>query len=326
MANIRKHNNKWQAQIRRKGHRSFTKSFSYRKDAEAWARTKERELDNGGASIDRAKLRTTSLADLLVKYRDTIVSKKRSRRIETYLINSFIRQKVAILKLSEVSPKIFADYRDERLKIVKPASVCRELAIYRHAFQVAIDEWHYPIDENPLIKVKKPKVMDSRNRRLLDGELEILITDCLNHNQVELMNVIIMAVETGMRRGEILGTRTENYQSNDRTLHIPITKNGFPRTIPVTSKAAQLLDNLDDNNGVVYSLSAEGFKSAWQRLIKRTGMVDLRFHDLRHEAISRFFEMGLSVPEVALISGHRDYRMLQRYTHLKPEQVALKLQ
>ena len=65
--------------------------------------------------------------------------------------------------------------------------------------------------------------------------------------------------------------------------------------------------------------------SAWQRLIKRTGIVDLRFHDLRHEAISRFFEMGLSVPEVALISGHRDYRMLQRYTHLKAEQVALKL-
>ena len=61
-------------------------------------------------------------------------------------------------------------------------------------------------------------------------------------------------------------------------------------------------------------------------MIKRTGIVDLRFHDLRHEAISRFFEMGLSVPEVALISGHRDYRMLQRYTHLKPEQVALKLQ
>jgi len=65
--------------------------------------------------------------------------------------------------------------------------------------------------------------------------------------------------------------------------------------------------------------------SAWQRLIKRTGIIDLRFHDLRHEAISRFFEMGLSVPEVALISGHRDYRRLQRYTHLKPEEVALKL-
>ena len=65
--------------------------------------------------------------------------------------------------------------------------------------------------------------------------------------------------------------------------------------------------------------------SAWQRLIKRTGIVDLRFHDLRHEAISRFFEMGLSVPEVALISGHRDYRILQRYTHLKPEELVRKL-
>lgn len=325
MASIRKHNNKWQVQVRRKGHSSFTKSFTYRKDAESWSRTKERELDNGGPSLDKAKLRTTTLADLLIKYRDTIVTKKRSVRIETYLINNFIQHKSATQSLAAVSPKTFADYRDERLKIVKPASVCRELAIYRHAFQVAIDEWHYLIDENPLMKVKKPKVMDSRNRRLLNGELETLIKDCLSHNQIELMNVITMAIETGMRRGEILGISIKNYNQTDKTLHIPITKNGFPRTIPVTPKAAKLLDDLDNKNEPVYSRSAEGFKSAWQRLIKRTGIVDLRFHDLRHEAISRFFEMGLSVPEVALISGHRDYRMLQRYTHLKPEELVSKL-
>lgn len=325
MANIRKHNSKWQVQVRRKGYRSITKSFSHRKDAEIWARTKERELDNGGTSVDKTILRTTSLADLLIKYRDTIVCKKRSVRIETYLLNSFVQHRFANLKLSEISPKTFADFRDERLKTVKPASICRELAIYRHAFQVAINEWHYPIDENPLIKVKKPKVMDSRNRRLLNGELEILINDCLSHDHIELMNVITMAIETGMRRGEILGVSMENYNQTDKTLHIPITKNGFPRTIPLTPKAAKLLDGLDNKNELVYSRSAEGFKSAWRRLIKRTGIIDLRFHDLRHEAISRFFEMGLSVPEVALISGHRDYRMLQRYTHLKPEQVALKL-
>ena len=324
MASIRKYNNKWQAQIRRKGHRSLTKSFLYRKDAEAWSRIKERELDNGGISLDRTVLRTTSLADLLFKYRDTFASKKRSNRSETYLINSFTRHKIAQLALSEVSPQTFADYRDERLKIVKPASVCRELAIYRHAFQVAIDEWNYPLDENPLIKVRRPKVMDSRNRRLLKGELDILLKDCTSRKQIELRNIIVLAVETGMRRGEILGIKKDDFNSTDRTLHIPITKNGFSRTIPLTPTAVDLLERLEEKTGV-YSLSTEGFKSAWQRLIKRTGIVDLRFHDLRHEAISRFFEMGLSVPEVALISGHRDYRMLQRYTHLKPEEVVMKL-
>jgi integrase len=113
-------------------------------------------------------------------------------------------------------------------------------------------------------------------------------------------------------------------KSFDDGQFIPFTKTGHPRTIPLTTKAISIVNKLEGNE-LVYTKSTEGFMSAWQRLIKRTGIVDLRFHDLRHEAISRFFEMGLSVPEVALISGHRDYRMLQRYTHLKPEQVALKL-
>ncbi|MBT5766232.1 MAG: site-specific integrase [Kordiimonadaceae bacterium] len=324
MASIRKLSNKWQVQIRRKGHQSFTKSFTYRKDAETWARIKERELDNGGVKVDRSEIRTTSLADLLLKYRDTIVSRKRSRRIETYLINAFIKHKFASLSLSAVSPRTFAYYRDERLKVVKPASVCRELAIYRHAFQVAIDEWHYPIDENPLLKVKKPKVMDSRNRRLELGELDTMMDYCKERQLPDLLNVIIMAVKTGMRRAELLRLTKEHFNPETRTLYIPITKSGYPRTIPLTLKAAAIIDSLGLHQGI-YSKSTEGFMSAWQRLIKRTGIIDLRFHDLRHEAISRFFEMGLSVPEVALISGHRDYRMLQRYTHLKPEEVALKL-
>jgi len=105
MASIRKLNNKWQVQIRRKGHQSFTKSFSYKKDAHIWARTKERELDNGGVTVDRINLKAISLADLLIKYQDTVITKKRSRRVETYLINAFIKHKFASLNLSAVSPR-----------------------------------------------------------------------------------------------------------------------------------------------------------------------------------------------------------------------------
>ena len=127
-----------------------------------------------------------------------------------------------------------------------------------------------------------------------------------------------------MRRGELLRVCNEHFNAETKTLFIPITKSGHPRTIPLTSKAIEIVSKLEPKQ-TLYSRSTEGFMSAWQNLIKRTGIADLRFHDLRHEAISRFFEYGLTVPEVALISGHKDYRMLQRYTHLKPEQVALKL-
>jgi len=245
-------------------------------------------------------------------------------RKEITRINSFLKDNMSKLSLSEITAKTFADYRDRRLREVTPSTVSREFNIFRHVFQVAINEWDIPLGSNPLHKVKLPKYDDKRNRRLEPGELDTIKSYCKNRQQAELLNVIIMAVETGMRRGELLRLSKEHFNTDNRTLYIPLTKTGHPRTIPLTSTAAAIVDNLKSGQ-LVYSKSTEGFMSAWQRLIKRTGIVDLRFHDLRHEAISRFFEMGLSVPEVALISGHRDYRMLQRYTHLKPEEVALKL-
>ena len=324
MASYRKFKGKWQAQIRRKGHRSISRSFLYRKDAESWARTTEREIGNGNKIIDRTILTNTSLTDLFIKYRDTITVNKRRCKVETYCINAFLRYPCSRLMLSEVTPKTFADYRDRRLKEVTPSTVSREFTIYKHMFQVAINEWDIPLGLNPLHKVKLPKFNDKRSRRLEPGEFDIITSYCKTHQLAELQNVIILAIETGMRRGELLRVCKEYFNADTRTLYIPITKSGHSRTIPLTSQAAVIVKALKDDQKV-YSKSTEGFMSAWQRRIKNTGIVDLRFHDLRHEAISRFFEMGLSVPEVALISGHRDFRMLQRYTHLKPETVALKL-
>ena len=325
MASIRKKNGKWHVQIRRLGQRSINKSFLYKKEAETWIRAIERELDSGCEIIDRSILTTTSLSDMMKRYRDTITIHKRRCKIETYCINAFLRHKCSTLMLSEITSKTFAKYRDERLNDVTPSTLHREFTIYKHAFQVAINEWDIPLGSNPLLKVKLPKYDDKRSRRLETGEFDIMMNYCKNHQQLELLNVIILAIETGMRRGELLSVTKEHFNCEVRTLYIPLTKTGHPRTIPLTSKAVSIVNNLEPDQ-LVYSKSTEGFMSAWQRLIKRTGIVDLRLHDLRHEAISRFFEMGLSVPEVALISGHRDYRMLQRYTHLKPEQVALKLQ
>jgi integrase len=129
-----------------------------------------------------------------------------------------------------------------------------------------------------------------------------------------------------MRRGELLNLRWSDIDLQNRTLHIPQTKNGHARTIPVSYKAIEVLSGLDREGGdQVFPLSAYAVRHAWNRLTKRAGIADLHFHDLRHEAISRFFEKGLSVAEVALISGHRDFRQLFRYTHLRAEDVARKL-
>jgi integrase len=113
---------------------------------------------------------------------------------------------------------------------------------------------------------------------------------------------------------------------HSRLLHIPQTKNGSARTIPLTERAVELLKHRQTTGGdAPFSLTPNAVRLAWDRLTERAGIEDLHFHDLRHEAISRFFERGLSVPEVALISGHKDYRMLSRYTHLRAADLIIKL-
>ena len=133
------------------------------------------------------------------------------------------------------------------------------------------------------------------------------------------------ALATAMRRGEILNMRWEHFVDGGRSLLIPKTKNGHARTIPLSPEAIKVLDCRDAQTAVVFPILANAFRLAWQRIKQRAGVEELRFHDLRHEAISRFFEMGLSVPEVALISGHRDPRMLFRYNHPMREQISRKL-
>jgi integrase len=128
-----------------------------------------------------------------------------------------------------------------------------------------------------------------------------------------------------MRRGELLSIQWRDVDLSNRTVRIRQTKNGHERTIPLTTKAVSVLRDLPSRSDRLLPVSGNTARLAWERLKRRAGISDLRFHDLRHEAISRFFELGLNVPEVAMISGHRDPRMLFRYTHPKPELVAPKL-
>ena len=127
----------------------------------------------------------------------------------------------------------------------------------------------------------------------------------------------IAVSETAMRRSEILALHWENIDQNYTIATLPDTKNGSKREVPLTRKANQLLGSLSKQEEFVFPTSDCAVRHAWDRLVKRAGIKDLRFHDLRHEAVSRFFEMGLSVPEVASISGHKDYRMLASYTHIR---------
>jgi len=134
-----------------------------------------------------------------------------------------------------------------------------------------------------------------------------------------------IAIQTGMRRGELLKIKWQDLDLEERTLQLYDTKNGEDRKVPLTTAAASILAKWSSSSERIFPVTSVAVRQAWDRLVKRAGITNLHFHDLRHEGISRFFEMGLSVPEVALISGHKDPRMLFRYTHLRAEDIVRKL-
>jgi integrase len=222
-----------------------------------------------------------------------------------------------------------ASYRDERLKSVKPASVNREFAIYRHVLETAKKAWDVPLTSNPFADVTKPKVVGSRSRRLQLNEWNTLEQECRRSRNPHIRDMVEFGLETAMRRGEVLNARWRDVDFRRRVLHIPQTKNGHPRSIPLTTAALNILTQRNTEQVAVgdriFPTTEDAVKMAWRRIMARARLPDFRYHDLRHEAVSRFFELGLTVPEVALISGHRDPRMLARYTHLRPENVAEKL-
>jgi integrase len=241
--------------------------------------------------------------------------KKRGYEVERIVLTAFLRQSICRKPLARLRTEHFAVYRDQRLKTIKPNTLKRELSPLHNMFEVARDEWGLPLAENPLSKLRLKVPPQRRERRLKEGELDRLVCAARSCRNPLVLPIIRIAVATGMRRGEILGLRWEHIDRGRRSLLIPDSKNGRSRTLPLTSQAIEALDLVPVTTERVFPISANAFRLAWDRLRARAGSHDLHFHDLRHEAISRFFEKGLSVPEVALISGHRDARMLFRYTH-----------
>jgi integrase len=141
----------------------------------------------------------------------------------------------------------------------------------------------------------------------------------------EVEPFVRLALETALRRGELLALRWRHIDLERRVALIPDTKAGQPRMIPLSPEAIRLLTSKERKGECVLSLTPMALRRAWERLCARAEVEDLRVHDLRHEALSRFSEMGLNTPELASISGHKDVRMLLRYTHVQPAALAVKL-
>lgn len=326
MATIRKRGSRWEAQVRIKGYPSFTKTFTSHADAVAWAKEKERGIERAEVPVSARDLKGLTIGDLLNRYEQEIVPSKRGGDRERFKLRVIRRHAIARTDLSKLTGLIVAQYRDDRLKIVATGTVRRELAIRRHCLEVARKEWAIPLPFNPVSAIRLPAPGNARDKRLTPDVVTSFWNAVDRARAWYVKPLIVLAIETGMRRGELLSLTWNNVNLAKRLAYPPLTKNGTSRTVPLTPKAVETLAGIKRRDSEkVFPVSAYAVRQAWHRLSGRAGIDDLRFHNLRHEAISRFFEAGLSIPEVALVSGHRDTRMLFRYTHLRPEAVAEKL-
>jgi integrase len=326
MASITKRKNKYLVQIRRTGHPALCKTFTHRRDAEVWGRQRELELERGDPPVDpRLKLKGITLSALIDVYKEKVTDRKKGKGPEVYFLSAFQRHPIAAKPIAQVTTEDFAKYRDERLQEVKPQTLKRQLAVIHNLYEIARDEWHHPLKENPLDKLSLDAKPVRRDRRLQDGELELIIQEAKARKNPLVLPVILFAIELGMRRSEILNMQWKHVDLRNRVLLIPEIKNGKPRKIPLTNKAMEILEGVDPVTEKVFAITSNAIRLAWQRMSKRLGLDDLHFHDFRHEAISTLFERGLNTPEVASISGHKDWRMLAIYTNPKPADILKKL-
>ncbi|MEQ1902076.1 MAG: site-specific integrase [Devosia sp.] len=326
MATIRKRGNRFQVQVRRQDRPAISRSFIRLNDAKEWARTIETEADRQGLVADRAPLRRLTLGDVLIRYRDEVAARQKSAATEIVLLNAFLRHPICLKSLASLAASDFSRYRDERLTVVAPTTVKREFNTVRRMFNVARDDWGLPLAENPVSRVRLVALDNRRERRLRAGEYERLMASAATRRQPLIAPIIVLAIETAMRRGEMLAMRWDHLDLERGQVTIPHTKTGRPRTIPLTAMAVSTMASLPRTEDRIFPITPNALRLSWSRVVKAAGVEDLHFHDLRHEAISRFFELGLTLPEVAAISGHRDVRMLLRYAHASPEELAKKLE
>ena len=290
MATLRKRGRRWHVQVRRKGRASVTRSFHSKSEALLWAREQEFEADKGQPQVHKT-LRGMTVADIVSRYRDKVVPGKRGADRETLTLNAFLRHPLARVALSDVTASMVSAYCAARLRSVKPGTLNPELDILRHAFTVARRSWDVPLATNAFVDVTRPKNGAPRERRLLGDERGRLQAACAQCRNPYIWYLVELAVETAMRRGELLNARWTDVSVETRTIRIPVTKNGYARTIPLSGTAVLLLRDLRGLRSPserLLPITENTAKMAWKRVVKRAGLVDLRFHDLRHEAISSF--------------------------------------
>ncbi|REG86738.1 site-specific integrase [Marinomonas pollencensis] len=313
----------WCAQVSVKGKRKTKRGFSTKREAQAWASDLEREAKESTSS----DIPDRPFSKALERYRDTVSVTKRGQKFEIRRIERWLGKSadepadpLCFISLQDIQSKHFAEWRDRRLQKVAVGTVLREWTVLSSICSQCAKEWGW-LKENPMTRVKRPKEPDARTRRLLPGEFEQLMIATQYDIEIppeskseRIGAAIVFAIETAMRAGEICGITWEDVNLERRTVHLAKTKNGNPRTVPLSTTAVKVLEKLktlDDCKRNAFNLKSDSLDVNFRKIRNKCLIDDLHFHDLRREALTRL-ATKVDVLNLAKISGHTDLRILQR--------------
>lgn len=219
------------------------------------------------------------------------------------------------LFIDKITPWQIDGYISHRRKQVKPSTVNHEIGCLKHMLRMAVDEWEM-LDKNPATKVKKLRENNQRLRFLTNDERRRLYSACAN-GPWYLSHIVILAINTGMRRGEILNLKWRDVSIENRIIRVAASKSGRPREIPMNGIVVRMFSSMTRKGDVIFPI--DGFRRSWTKAVKTAGVEDLHFHDLRHECASQLVMSGADLKTVQEILGHSSLIMTQRYAHLNDE-------
>lgn len=313
MASIQKHGDKWRVFFFRDGVRK-SKVCRTKTEAKVWAEQVGVEVESGqhGASVN--------LHYALERYKNEVSPNHKGHRWEAIRIDK-LKRELKDKKLSDVTTSDIAEWRDS--KNIGPSSIIRELAILNAVFEHCRKEWGY-LTKNVIKDVKRPVSPPARRRGVSEAEIKA-ICEGLNYSdelpvvqkKQEIAIAFLLAIETGMRLGEMLALTKEDIHLERRFVQLEATKNGDRRQVPLSSRAVFLLKRLPEGVFTVGASSAD-------TMFRQVRPEGLHFHDSRSEGITRLAKK-LDVLDLARVIGHRDPRSLMMYYRETAEQIAAKL-
>lgn len=319
MAAIRKRGDKWFAEVCALGQRRG-KSFATRTAAKAWAEETEDEIRRGGAQ--------DSLRAVLNRYAREVSPGKRGARWEIVRLALFERLMPFVDQpAASITPEQIGKWRDDRLATVSAGSVLRELGLLATVFETARREWRL-VSINPVRDVRKPQQPRGRDVRVSDDDVSLILAlagwrpgEPATLGRQIAAAAFTFAIETAMRAGEIRALTGAHVHIDERYVHIPDSKTGVSRDVPLTTGAVKILRGLDADRP--FPITAQMLDVEWRKLRDKAGL-RCTFHDSRHEAITRL-SRKLDVRDLARMTGHGDLKTLLRYYNPTAAELAARL-